>query len=102
MQVSHDPSSKASNRNPTKPSKKMNKDLPINVEPLIEVDNGQKVKLFKLLDNHKLFSSRSISPQGRSSEKLKSLRTKVDIIDYYSGRGRIFELVTISDELTED
>ncbi|GAA0157851.1 hypothetical protein LIER_44127 [Lithospermum erythrorhizon] len=34
----------------------------------------------------------SVSPQGRSSEKLKSLRLKLNTIDYYSGRGRIFEL----------
>ncbi|GAA0182990.1 hypothetical protein LIER_30483 [Lithospermum erythrorhizon] len=92
----------APNRNPTKPEKKMNTDLSIKPEPLIEVDNGQKVKLSKLPDNHKLFSTRSISLQERSLEKLKFLCIKLDMIDYYSGRDRLFELVTIPDEPPEE
>ncbi|GAA0166599.1 hypothetical protein LIER_21719 [Lithospermum erythrorhizon] len=92
----------APNKNPPKAKKKMHTNLPIQAEPLIEVGNDKKVKLSQLPENHKLFSPRSISQHGRSSEKLKSLRIKLDTIDYYSGRDRLFKLVTIASTSEDD
>ncbi|GAA0166771.1 hypothetical protein LIER_43766 [Lithospermum erythrorhizon] len=84
----------ATKKNPVKAKKRMCTDLPIQAEPLIEVDNGKMVKLSQLPYDQKLCYTRSVSPHGRSSEKLKSLRLKLNTIDYYSGRGCIFELVS--------
>ncbi|GAA0150889.1 hypothetical protein LIER_09728 [Lithospermum erythrorhizon] len=71
------------------PTKKFHIDLPINFDPKMcnKDDATEEMSWSQLISGSiKLVARRSVSPVGRSSEKLKKLRNRVDFLDHDVGK----------------
>ncbi|GAA0173932.1 hypothetical protein LIER_41625 [Lithospermum erythrorhizon] len=71
------------------PTKKFHVDLPIDFDPMMcnKDDATEEMSCSQLISGSiKLVARRSVSPVGRSSEKLKKLRNRVDFLDHHAGK----------------
>ncbi|GAA0185180.1 hypothetical protein LIER_32468 [Lithospermum erythrorhizon] len=71
------------------PSKKFQTDLPIDFDPIMfNPYNDKEMHWSELVGKVKLVARRSVSPMGRSSEKLTKLRKRVDFLDHAARKVR--------------
>ncbi|GAA0158984.1 hypothetical protein LIER_15875 [Lithospermum erythrorhizon] len=76
------------------PTKKFHSDLPIDFDPMMcnKDDDTKEMSWSQLISGSiKLVARRSVSPVGRSSEKLKKLRNRVDFLDHKAGKAIIID-----------
>ncbi|GAA0160215.1 hypothetical protein LIER_16819 [Lithospermum erythrorhizon] len=75
------------------PTKKFHTDLPIDFDPIMfNPDNHREMNWPQLVGKVKLVARRSVSPVGRSSEKLTKLRKRVDFLDHDVGKALTVDL----------
>ncbi|GAA0186256.1 hypothetical protein LIER_33544 [Lithospermum erythrorhizon] len=66
--------------------------LPISLDPFIVNVTGEKYRLSQLTEDFVVRRTRSVSPFGRPSQKLKSLRTKEEEIYILAGKALVLRI----------
>ncbi|GAA0179565.1 hypothetical protein LIER_42220 [Lithospermum erythrorhizon] len=86
------------------PTKKFHIELPIDFDPIMcnKDDATEEMSWSQLISGSiKLVARRSVSPVGRSSEKLKKLLNRVDLLDHHAGKAIILDKKEYSEENEE-